>query len=621
MKKTSRIPQIQALRALAALLVLVYHAHWVPGGYIGVDIFYVISGYLITGLLMRELEQRNTIALASFYARRFRRLLPSSFIVILITGIAGWFLLPTSMRETFGKDLIAASTYLSNFLFALWNNDYQNLNATPSPFIHFWSLAVEEQFYLFWPLTLLALYKFGGRRATLIGIWFIGVSSFIFSLYLTSASPIWSFYILPTRAWELATGALLVFFPLKRLAKPQLALLGGLLLIYSAIGFDEQTGFPGVAAIAPVMGTVLLIASVANWPPIFNWFGNNRITQWLGEISYPLYLWHWPLLVLPAIYWGRSLSQIETLILLALTAFVADLTHRFIEEPARHLKWGNGLTFKLSLAATLTLVITGIAIFFSYSNSITISNGGKYSLDKITAKSINYSDGCHLKLGQTISPRCEYGDLTSDRTIVIYGDSHAAHWLPALDRIGRENKIKIVSLTKSACPSAEVIKEVDGQFAIDDCQAFRDSSIDRIAQIKPIAVIATGLQPQYEPYSKKDGLAWWLKGEAILYDRIKSLTSFPIYLTDTPLRSISVPDCLAANRGAVCDLARKVNPQVSPGFLAINPTPWLCDQTCPAVIDGIVTYRDHSHLTNAMSEHLSSNLLAALRRIGVLSGE
>jgi hypothetical protein len=190
--------------------------------------------------------------------------------------------------------------------------------------------------------------------------------------------------------------------------------------------------------------------------------------------------------------------------------------------------------------------------------------------------------------------------------------------LPALDLIGRKNNIKIISLTKSGCPSAEVIKEVDGQYSIEDCQGFRDASIARIEKIQPLAVIATGLQPPYEPYSTKDGVAWWIKGEEVLYDRLKSLTDFTIYLTDTPFRRINVPDCLAAGKGEICDDAIKVNPMVAKGLIAIDPTPWLCDRTCPAVIDGIVTYRDHSHLTNAMSEHLAPNLFAALKRIGVL---
>lgn len=618
MSGSPRIPQIQALRALAALLVLVYHANWIPGGYIGVDIFYVISGYLITGLLVRELENSNTIEIASFYARRFRRLLPASCTVILATGIVGWILLPSSMRETFGKDLIAASTYISNFLFALWNNDYQNLNSTPSPFIHFWSLAVEEQFYLFWPITLLLLYKLGRRRGLIVGISIIAVLSFIFSLYLTEVSPIWTFYILPTRAWELASGALLVFVSFKRFARPQWALVGGIGLIYSCVSYDERTPFPGTAALIPVFATALLLLSSQKWPPLLDRVGNLRLTQWLGAISYPLYLWHWPVLVIPSIYWARPLGTTETVLYLFLTVVLAQATHRYIEEPLRYRKWSNTRTFKASIATTLALVLSGTAIFFTYSNTISVKDGTKYSLDEIEAKWNNYADGCHLKLGETVSPTCEYGDLTSSRSIVLYGDSHASHWLPALDLIGRQNKIKIVSLTKSACPSAEVIKEVDGQYKVDECQKFRDLSIARIARIKPLAVIATGMQPQYAPNSRVDALGWWLKGESVLFKRVKAHTEYPIYISDTPLRKVSLPDCLVAQRGAICDEATKVNPKVADGLIGINPTPWLCERSCPGLIDGIVTYRDHSHLTIAMSRHLAPNLLAELKRIGLL---
>jgi hypothetical protein len=417
-------------------------------------------------------------------------------------------------------------------------------------------------------------------------------------------------------------GALLVFLPFGKFAKPQLSLLAALGLLFSAFIYNEQTPFPGTAAVIPVLATALLILSSQKWPPILDGVAQARIIQWLGEISYPLYLWHWPVLVIPSIYWARSLTSVEKVLLLIGTVVLADLTHRFIEEPFRYRKWSSALTFKVSFVSTVALVLAGTAIFSTYSNTINItgtnSDGGKYSLDEIKAKWDNYADGCHLILGQTVSPNCEYGDVTSTRTIVLYGDSHASHWLPALDLIGHENQIKIVSLTKSACPSAEVIKEVDGQYKVAECQAFRDSSIARIASIRPLAVIATGSQPASEPYSNKDGLAWWLKGESVLYQRIHSLTKYPIYISDTPMRTVEVPDCLAAALGAICDIAKKVNPKVADGFLGIDPTPWLCDTSCPALIDGVVTYRDHSHLTIAMSKHLAPNLLAALKRIGAL---
>ena len=250
MIRRERNKQIQALRALAAGLVLIYHAAWIDGGYIGVDIFYVISGFLITGLLVKELDTTKVLNLTSFYARRIKRLLPASFLVVLVTAVAGYILLPASMRQVFGRDIIAASTYVSNLLFAHWQNDYQNLNSTPSPFLHFWSLAVEEQFYLLWPLLILLLFRIGRRRAVFIGVVVTFLLSFSYSLYLTEESPIWSFYILPTRAWELAAGALLVFLPeLKRQGKV-FALFSFSVIFTSAVIFNSNTPFPGWAALA-----------------------------------------------------------------------------------------------------------------------------------------------------------------------------------------------------------------------------------------------------------------------------------------------------------------------------------------------------------------------------------
>jgi len=617
MTRRERNPQIQALRALAAILVLVYHAKWLDGGYIGVDIFYVISGFLITGILVRELDTKNSISLLSFYARRAKRLLPASFLVIFVTGIAGYILLPASMRESFGRDLIAASTYVSNFLFALWENDYQNLNSTPSPFIHFWSLAVEEQFYLFWPFFILLLFRIGRRRAVLYGVIVTLIGSFLFSLYLTEHAPIWAFYILPTRAWELAAGALLVFLPDLRRIRPVIALSSFIVVLTATFIFDEATPFPGTAALAPVVATVLLLASRSNWPPFLDAIARFRGTQWLGAISYPLYLWHWPVLVIPAIYLGQDLTVVQTVLMLGLTVVLAGLTHKYVEGPLREVAVSDFRALKLAALATTFSVALGLITYSQYSNTISVADGTRYSLNEIRSKPISNIDGCHIHRGQTVSPRCEYGDLTSEETIVLYGDSHAAQWLPALDIIGKKRGIKIVSLTKSACPSSEVVKELSSQYDVEDCQAFRNSSVARINTIKPLAVIMTGMQPITAPYSDESARSWWLAGEKKALNRIQGATQFPIYLTDTPLPKVDIPDCIVAGRGAECDTARPIDAEVAAGLIPINPTPWLCADTCPAIVDGIIAYRDKSHLTVAMSEHLSSQLEVSLARLGL----
>jgi len=617
MTRRERNPQIQALRALAAILVLVYHAKWLDGGYIGVDIFYVISGFLITGILVRELDAKNSISLLSFYARRAKRLLPASFLVIVVTGIAGYILLPASMRESFGRDLIAASTYISNFLFALWENDYQNLNSTPSPFIHFWSLAVEEQFYLFWPFFILLLFRIGRRRAVLYGVIVTLIGSFLFSLYLTERAPIWAFYILPTRAWELAAGALLVFLPDLRRIRPVIALSSFIVVLTATYIFDEATPFPGTAALAPVVATVLLLASRSNWPPFLDAIARFRGTQWLGAISYPLYLWHWPVLVIPAIHLGQELTVVQTVLLLGLTVVLAGFTHKYVEGPLREVAVSDFRALKLTALATTFSVAVGLITYSQYSNTISVADGTRYSLNEIRSKPISNIDGCHIHRGQTVSPRCEYGDLTSEETIVLYGDSHAAQWLPALDIIGKKRGIKIVSLTKSACPSSEVVKELSSQYDVEDCQAFRNSSVARINKIKPLAVILTGMQPITAPYSDESARSWWLAGEKKALNRIQGATQFPIYLTDTPLPKVDIPDCIVAGRGAECDTARPIDAEVAAGLIPINPTPWLCADTCPAIVDGIIAYRDKSHLTVAMSEHLSSQLEVSLARLGL----
>ena len=185
-----RIPQIQALRALAAILVLLFHANLVGGGYIGVDIFYVISGYLITGLIVREIEEHGGLNFKAFYLRRIKRLLPTSFSILMVTALVSWYLYPGTMREELGKHIFAAAIYVSNFLFAFWQMDYQNLSAIPPVVIHYWSLAVEEQFYLFWPFIIYALFKRGGRKSVGFGIAAISLASFLFSFYQTSVNHI-----------------------------------------------------------------------------------------------------------------------------------------------------------------------------------------------------------------------------------------------------------------------------------------------------------------------------------------------------------------------------------------------------------------------------------------------
>jgi peptidoglycan/LPS O-acetylase OafA/YrhL len=618
---TPKITQIQGLRALAALLVTLFHAKWVNGGFIGVDIFYVISGFLITGLLLREIERTGTINFKEFYARRFKRLLPTSFFVLLVTAVASWLLIPATMRSSLGRDIIAASLYVSNYLFAWWQADYQNLDATPSPVIHYWSLAVEEQFYLIWPLLILFFFiaatKFNRKILLTFLVAAVTALSFIFSIYQTETSPIWAFYSLPTRAWELGLGALLVLLPPIK-TKKLVGLLGFIFIIVSAFIFGETTAFPGVNAVLPVLGTVMLISTINSWPPFLNDVANSRMFQWLGEISYPLYLWHWPLLVLPSTYFARPLAIYERILAIIATIILADLTHRFIEEPFRKRKTEPTLVFKRSGVITLVSVLIGTAIIFSSSDKIDVSGiNGAVSLAQIKARPLVYDDGCHANYAQTKSDKCEYADTKSDKTMVLYGDSHAAQWFPALVEIASRSGYRLISLTKSACPSVDTVRLDQGGFKMSRCKQWRINTIKRIQEINPDVLIMSSFQYFAQPPRFTDREKWWNDGQRKLLTEVKNISPHLVYITDTPHPLRDIPACLANYSISKCNTTQRSEDLSISGFNVINPNSWLCSRVCPAVKDGVVAYRDASHISVDIAIALIPRLTQALRDQGV----
>lgn len=620
-RTTKKITQIQGLRALAALLVTFFHAGWVTGGFIGVDIFYVISGFLITGLLLRELDQSGKIRFKEFYTRRFKRLLPTSFFILTITAIVSWLLIPGTMRISLGRDIIAASLYISNYLFAWWQTDYQNLDATPSPVIHYWSLAVEEQFYVLWPLLIMFFYilaKNLKRRITLTYlVATITVISFIYTIYLTETSPIWAFYSLPTRAWELGLGALLVLIPPIK-TKKFVGLIGFTIIIISAFIFNESTAFPGKNAALPVLGTVLLIATINSWPPFLNDVANSRIFQWLGKISYPLYLWHWPLLVLPSTYLARPLADFERILAILATIFFADLTNRFIEEPYRHKTMSAPQVFKKVGYVTCLSIFIGALIMFTNSNRIDVSGiNGSVSLTQIKARPLVYDDGCHANYAQTESAKCEYAFTDSDKTMVLYGDSHAAQWFPALLEIANRSGYRLISLTKSACPSVDNQRLDQGGFKMSRCAKWREHTTNRIREIKPDVLIMSSFQYFSQPARYTDRSKWWNDGQRKLLESVRNSSERLIYITDTPHPIRDIPACLTNNSISKCNTSERSKNLSIPGFQVIDPNPWLCSNVCPAVKDGLVAYRDASHISVDMSIALIPKLSQALRDQGV----
>ena len=614
-----RILQIQGLRALAALLVTIFHAKFVPGGFIGVDIFYVISGYLITGLILREIENTGTLDLKSFYERRIKRLLPTSVFVLFATAIVGMFVLPAITRDALGRDLFAAATYVSNYLFAWWQNDYQNLDATPSPFIHYWSLAVEEQFYVIWPIFILFLSKYG-KRAIFYGVLVSSVLSLALSVYQTHTSPIWAFYSLPTRAWELGFGALLLFIPATFWKNRFLPWLGFIGIAVSTLRFDETTPFPGSNALLPVLSTVVLIGSIAVWPRFFNDLSNNRVSQWLGAISYPLYLWHWPALVLPSSALGRPLRIQERFLCILLTIILAHFTSKYIEQPLRHKNFARKKIFLFFASTTIVSLGAGLAISSTASSTIVIKGTDyKFDLIDVMKKPSVYTDDCHVNYGEPESGECTYGDINAKTTIVLYGDSHAAQWFPALEKLANERRFKLISLTKSACPSVDVPRDDRGAFKQADCDQWRLNSIARIKEIAPTAVIMSNFQYFTPPSQYPERNTWWNDGQRSLLTSLRGASDHLVYINDTPHPSRDIPNCLAAGNSKACDTTEKTPVQIISGFEKIDPTPWLCTDICPAFKDGYVVYRDASHLTVDAALALTAQLEAALVSLRIFS--
>ena len=383
-------PDIEGLRGLAVLLVVVFHAGLaLPGGFIGVDVFFVISGFLITGLLLREREQTGRIDLAAFYARRVRRLLPAAVVVLLVTLPIAYALFAPLDRGEMLLDGAAAALSVGNMRFALAEGDYFASIATPSPFLHFWSLGVEEQFYLVWPALLLVAARVRRIRVGVGAALFdVFLASLLAGLILIEFAPNWAFYSLPTRAFELAAGGMLAVGAPLVARLPAVVLgpagwIGLAAVVWSAFAFDAGMAFPGLAALIPTVGTVALIAAGLGSP------AGRRASGWLspapamsvapvrfvGRISYSLYLVHWPVFVLAGLYFGFGAQPdpASAALLIAVSIGLATLSWAFVEEPFR-----RGLSPRLRLRlprAALrprTTLATGLAAMLSV---VLLANG------------------------------------------------------------------------------------------------------------------------------------------------------------------------------------------------------------------------------------------------------
>jgi peptidoglycan/LPS O-acetylase OafA/YrhL len=426
-------PDIDGLRSVAVLLVVLFHFGVPPfsGGFTGVDVFFVISGYLITSILARDIEA-GRFSILTFYARRARRILPAMLVVIAASILAGYFLLDASAFGSLTRSAQFSALGLANFYF-LWSDGYFDKGTDDEPLLHLWSLGVEEQFYLVWPL-LLAGVAFASWRAVPWLLLAIIAGSFAWSVAITDVDPTAAFFRPDTRAWELGLGAILVFLPAlrSRLAAEGLSLLGLILIGYGAVALGPRDPFPGINALYPCIGTALLV-----WPK-----GRPTLTSrvlsigpnvFVGKISYSLYLWHWPLLAFYQLY--AEPTAAVTVLLIGACAMISVLSWRFVEMPARTFVFPSRAIVGTGLAAMAFtwLFAAGADVWRRHQQQSEILRIASFDQYKNSAAfQDQFPRACYVEPRGSFDPDACLR-LDADRpNYLLTGDSHAAHLWKAL---------------------------------------------------------------------------------------------------------------------------------------------------------------------------------------------
>jgi len=484
---------IDGLRAVAVLLVITFHIDLpgVAGGFVGVDVFFVISGFLITSIIKADI-QNGSFSFLRFYDRRIRRIFPALIAVYLFCVLVSLVLLVPSDMRHFGLSLMASAAFVSNFLFA-FEASYFDVSSIDKPLLHTWSLSVEEQFYILWPLILVAASRFCSARG-LFWLMVAGISgSLAFAEWQLGSDRPAAFYLMPARAWELGLGALLAFkqYDLKRAPRVHdlLSLVGLALILWSALTLTNFSRFPGLNAAPACLGTALLIVSGGGKQGIANRLLSLRPVVFVGLISYSLYLWHWPLIVFLHYYLNRELHHFEAAAAVVASFFVAVLSYRFIEAPFRrpagqphdaeapaYRRRGEG-TLKMGLVAAMVCVLLGAGM---------LPDGWAWRLpeaaaamDATSAKFNPFRKDCHgISRISADADNCTIGQLRSDGgyDVLVVGDSHANHFVPGFDNLLREHGLSGRQLTTSSCPplyDMRIFRRPGGQTCEDFMPAVR----------------------------------------------------------------------------------------------------------------------------------------------------
>jgi peptidoglycan/LPS O-acetylase OafA/YrhL len=641
---------IQGLRGLALVAVLLCHARvpFAEGGFVALDVFFVMSGFLITGLMLKELDRTGSLSVLRFYARRARRLLPLAMTVLAAIAVGSLILFATVRSEEVAGDVIAAALYVVNWRFMAQAVDYFAFESPDvSPVQHYWSLSVEEQFYIVWPVLFLGAIALARRsgwsaKALLWGIVApVGLASLGYGIWFSAVEPGLAYFSSATRIWEIALGcALALVLPAGiRLPKPlvTLTVVGGLaVLVLSCALFAETDPYPGWRALLPCLATAAIIvagtATVRTWPVRVL---ATEPLQRLGKISYAWYLWHWPALVFAAAIAGRPLTMAESLAVTAASWVPTIVTHHLIEERFRHsrtLARHPRRALALGVTCTATAVALGVGLATVQPTIPTASadeapgarEATKPPIVQPTADAVRpnpreaeddrgdaFFDDCHLKGSRLLeSPACVYGDERSETTVVLVGDSHGLQYFPAMQRIAERRGWRLVSLTRAGCTTADVAFE-------ERCDAWRENTLRRIERERPaLVVVSNGTNDRYgvvgadgERLSREASQPLLEDGFERTLRRLRGTGAKVAVIRDQVRVRHDVVDCVAEH---LDDLAACASPAERRDDLAfdaaaarrvdgvklIDPLAVLCPEgTCPAVIGNVVVYRNDYHLS------------------------
>jgi peptidoglycan/LPS O-acetylase OafA/YrhL len=687
---------IQGLRALAVTAVICAHAgvSFLPGGFVGVDVFFVISGYLISGLLFREVLVTGGVSIGQFWARRARRILPAATLVTVVTVLGSLLVMGFLDARQVVVDAVWASAFAANVHFAQQGVYYFAQDTGPSPMQHYWSLAVEEQFYVVWPLALVGVLVLTRlvtgrssqrlpRRAVLTLLLVVTALSLAWSIHQTVTSPTTAYFSTFTRAWELGVGGLVALVPttaVKRLSRrvlQRMALAGALAVVFSCVVLTSATPFPGIAAMLPVGGTALiLLAGRADASTLVARVLSAEPLRVIGDWSYSLYLWHWPVLILPEYALGRALTAYESAMAVLVTVTLSAYSYQYVEMPFRNGRPAHRLPRRRALAlypvsAVLVLAVAGGAWLWTGAQAqpdgdnpaITVQGGrtGQVHTDTVALVRASVTaarqrqaipsttDPSIIDLRESVAEvgdcdyednvreLCNMGEDDGDKTLVLIGDSHARAWIPAFNRITEAGGWKAYYLVKPQCTAAHVpiATAQSNDTVFTDCSDFQDWVMEQVEDLDPDLVVVASSPPVNgifdgeERVTSTDEMIPLLRaGYDELFGELRTAADEVVLLRDVPKSPEDPATCLSTGDPSLGDCIFEpdersqvlgdvaVESASVAGARVVDPTPWLCYQgECPIVIGGYLTYRDTDHITTQYAANLWATLGRALRML------